>query len=1304
MNSQFSSTPPHTPTSVPRKRWWLLTTRLLGIGLAGIALFLLASGAIPLSLFTLERGLTLLVMLALSLYWLLQSDSIERLPWSGLASALLLVAIISIGAGEALLLGLVMSAAVGIWNTLRRTPVYTADMLWQSSRRWLELLPVPLVVLGLSRLFSVSLPYDTLQFAHLLLVVIMLLVGYMVRLAIISDLAGGNTLRLALQNAGYQPPVLIVDLLLHTVVPVLAVWWLRENAWAVMSVATFAAAFVYNRLDMRRRQAAYEEDINTARQAQAFSMLVMDAEHEMLEALDRSQSIDIAVKAAVDITAADAAAFYRLNTETHIFELIASFELNAEQRRQWATLPGHSDILGDELLHIHQEQADKTRYPELQAESAYQMAIEKLLRSNNTPMGLLRLYYQRVHRLTPAQREHLLNLSRYIASLLDNIDWYEIMENYAYEMAQLAHLSRASSASLSMDEVLKDMIRILRQMVSVKTISLALVTVEHNGTAMMELKGDALQTDGTVDPSWQLARVPELVTMRTQQRPRPQQYKEMDSNLSPGMRELLRLHGRTLAIFPLISYYDLLGFILLGDAEVKSLSDHQWQLLEMASNQIAAHVLNARLYTLTTAASAERLEQINILATIAQQISSALDPDTILSTLLEMAVRSTGASAGTVAILQESDESWKVLQYTNGGTLERSQRPRATDEGVIGQVARMQEAVLIRDTRETTLFVGSSNPNLYLSSVGVPLISENRIIGVLQMESLRPDFFSPEETEFLKNLARHAVISIENARMLEDRQNQIMTLKHLQSLSLQLSSVTEMQVVATQVVKTALDMLNGRSGVLFAVDAHGDQTRLTTMAETDLDEAQAKPSEVFKTSGATLRAAQTRQIEVVQEIRQVESGDRQHFYALSVPIVRGGRVHEILCVGFDKPRLFVKRDLEAIALLASQAAGHLENTRLHEYIRAGNDRMRAILNSTRDGVILLDKQGRLNETNPSARRLLGIDFEKHIGQSLVDVLQRYASDEAYEGAGYSRDQVNVLTRHLRLEPERITRREFSRQTPKQTLYIEEIGSPVVDSDGQISGRLLVLRDITEQKQLEAYRDEITHMAVHDLRGPLASIISSLSFTLDEPGVTDDDDTLRKTLGLSLDSANNLMRLVESLLDIARLERREMPLKLAPVPLPDMINHAIDALSSSIQNANVTIKRNFVLPLPAALVDQDFMRRVLINLIDNAIRFTPAEGTVLVEAMECPDSLLIHVADSGTGIPPEQRERIFERFSQIKGNAPLRGSKGHGLGLTLCKLVIEAHGGRIWVENDSPLSGACFAISLPLPPQQTISAR
>jgi PAS domain S-box-containing protein len=357
------------------------------------------------------------------------------------------------------------------------------------------------------------------------------------------------------------------------------------------------------------------------------------------------------------------------------------------------------------------------------------------------------------------------------------------------------------------------------------------------------------------------------------------------------------------------------------------------------------------------------------------------------------------------------------------------------------------------------------------------------------------------------------------------------------------------------------------------------------------------------------------------------------------------------------------------------------------------------LNSTRDGIVLLDKSGRLVETNPSARRLLGIDLDEHIGETLVDVLLQYASSDEFENAGYNREEVTALARQLRLEPERITRRQFARTLPKSSLYIEEIGSPVVDSEGQINGRLLVLRDVTEQKLLADYRDEITHMAVHDLRGPLASIISSLTFTLDEPGISDDQGTVRKTLSLSLDSANNLMRLVESMLDIARLEKRQMPVRLNPVSMGELVGEAIETLSSSIQTAGVTVEVKVGNELPPLSADRDMLRRVLVNLVDNALRFTPSGGKILVEAIECPDHMLVHVADSGPGIPEEERERIFERFRQVKSTIPLRGSKGVGLGLTFSKLAVEAHGGRIWVETQSPLPGACFAISLPYKPEQ-----
>jgi PAS domain S-box-containing protein len=654
---------------------------------------------------------------------------------------------------------------------------------------------------------------------------------------------------------------------------------------------------------------------------------------------------------------------------------------------------------------------------------------------------------------------------------------------------------------------------------------------------------------------------------------------------------------------------------------------------------------------------------------VAQQISAALDPDTILATMLEMAVRATSANAGTVALLQEGEDTWKIIQYNDSGILQRSQRTRQGDEGVLGQVVRSRETLLIRDTREMVYGFAAPSPTSYLSAVAVPLISDGKVIGVLHMESLRTDFFAGEQVGFLDNLARHAVISIENARLLEERQHQIMTLRHLQGLSLRLSSVTETSYVAQEVVRTALDLLHGRKGALFRLSADDEQRRLELLADVSEDADTVSASQLFRNSAGATRAAQTGEIQILHEMRPISDGDPVRLYAISVPIKRGERVREILCIGFEGQRTFSKRELESISLLATQAAGHLENATLHEYIRARNDRMRAILNSTRDGVILLDKQGRLVETNPAARRLLGVDLDERLGENLVDVLLQFASGDVFERAGYTREEVTALARQLRLEPQLISRREFSRSMPGQMLYIEEIGSPVMGSDGQIVGRLLVLRDITKQKQLDEYREEITHMAVHDLRGPLAS----------------------------LDSANNLMHLIESLLDISRLEKREMPLRRAPTRAADLVDAVETTLSSSIHEAAVTIQRDLPDGLPLLNVDPDIVRRVLINLVDNALRFTPSGSTILIQALECPDTVLLRVADSGPGIPEEDREHVFERFRQVKNNLPARGTRGSGLGLTFCRLAVEAHGGRIWVERESPLPGASIAVLLPSTP-------
>ncbi|MFN8560454.1 MAG: ATP-binding protein [Anaerolineae bacterium] len=196
------------------------------------------------------------------------------------------------------------------------------------------------------------------------------------------------------------------------------------------------------------------------------------------------------------------------------------------------------------------------------------------------------------------------------------------------------------------------------------------------------------------------------------------------------------------------------------------------------------------------------------------------------------------------------------------------------------------------------------------------------------------------------------------------------------------------------------------------------------------------------------------------------------------------------------------------------------------------------------------------------------------------------------------------------------------------------------------------------------------------------------------GVTEYPDESERVLRLSLESAHSLMRLINSLLDIAKLESRRLPIHPQPVTAEELIADARKTLENSIEQAQIQIDVALDSDLPKLNVDQDLIRRVLVNLLDNAVRFTPSDGKVLIASQFKEHRLTIRIEDSGPGIPAEERDQIFEQYRQSKKNKPCAARRARAA-LTFCKLAVEAHGGRIWVDNAKTLSGACFNISLPI---------
>jgi len=231
------------------------------------------------------------------------------------------------------------------------------------------------------------------------------------------------------------------------------------------------------------------------------------------------------------------------------------------------------------------------------------------------------------------------------------------------------------------------------------------------------------------------------------------------------------------------------------------------------------------------------------------------------------------------------------------------------------------------------------------------------------------------------------------------------------------------------------------------------------------------------------------------------------------------------------------------------------------------------------------------------------------------------------------------------------------------------------------------------EELERLRKETTDLIIHDLRNPLSAINLSLNtLTLVLPD--NFPQANRQLLEVAKMSVDHMKQLVDSLLGVSRIESGEEEFMFSNTDLASLIQEVAGRFTL-IGMKKISLWQQIEPGLPPVRLDADKISRVLVNLLDNAFRYTPENGRISIEARRLDMQVHISVSDAGPGIPIDQRERIFTRFAQINQQNPSR--RGFGLGLAYCRLAVEAHGGRIWVEDGHDGRGSCFIFTLPLQP-------
>ncbi len=230
------------------------------------------------------------------------------------------------------------------------------------------------------------------------------------------------------------------------------------------------------------------------------------------------------------------------------------------------------------------------------------------------------------------------------------------------------------------------------------------------------------------------------------------------------------------------------------------------------------------------------------------------------------------------------------------------------------------------------------------------------------------------------------------------------------------------------------------------------------------------------------------------------------------------------------------------------------------------------------------------------------------------------------------------------------------------------------------------------READRWKENLSSMIIHDLKNPLGVIQGTMIYFKGTLG-DELDDRQSQLLDSALISADRALRLISAILDVHRLEEGRMPLELQPVVPRDVIQTCLDEIYPLLSMHSLTTTINVSEALPPVRADYNALMRIVGNLLDNAIKFTPANGRITVGASRAPDGVKFSVSDTGHGIPTKQQQRIFEKFAQADIRAEGQRA-GVGLGLTYCKLAIEAHHGRIWVESTEG-GGATFYFVLPV---------
>jgi PAS domain S-box-containing protein len=556
--------------------------------------------------------------------------------------------------------------------------------------------------------------------------------------------------------------------------------------------------------------------------------------------------------------------------------------------------------------------------------------------------------------------------------------------------------------------------------------------------------------------------------------------------------------------------------------------------------------------------------------------------------------------------------------------------------------------------------------------LSVPRTDESGLVVVLFRE---PRELTDDDLELAVHLAQAARGALERADLFETERNSRTLSQQLAQSGSVVASELDPAAVLDETVQRAPTML-GVEACLFATP-EGDELVVAAASGYEGERALGVRSPIAsKPSGDVLALGTPVAINDLGPDAGRGRGDpllAAGFSAylgvpLSTPEGEG-----VLAVYSRGPRIWRQEEIDALASLAAGAASALANAELYQRVIHEKERSEAILANIADGIVAVDREGSVVLWNAAAERITGVSAAEALGRQPVEILQRRLESE---GGVTGEDRLVSIPRG------------------SEDVWLSLTEAVMRDPAGAVSGRIFAFRDISGERAVEQMKSDFVSAVSHELRTPLTSIYG-FAETLLRSDVAFGDEERRTFLGYIASEAERLTRIVDTLLNVARLDSGDLVVNLAPIDVRSLVTEVVAHIEEAAAVAGNG--HRFVVDLPEepldAHTDRDKLRQVLSQLVDNAVKYSPEGGTVTITGRQAEGAVEFEVADEGVGIPHAEQDRIFRKF--YRGEAATREGRlgGTGLGLFIAQGLVSAMGGRISVTSAEG-AGSRFVFVIP----------